>query len=162
MSTFRQDDRRSTRTQCAYTVVEVVVSVALLGLLFVALYGGLTSGFAVTQVSRENLRATQIMLDRMEGVRLFNWNQLVYSNWIPNTFTDWFYPLGGTNQSRGIAYTGTMVVNTSPVLNPPASYSSNMCLVTVTVNWSSGGTTRTRSMSTYVSRNGMQNYIYNN
>ncbi len=144
-----------------YTFIEVLVAVALLGVLFVSLFGGLSFGFATTQASRQNLRATQILLERMEGLRLYNWDQLVYSNWIPATFTDWYYPLTNAGESPGIMYTGTMVVTNNALL-PNTSYSNNMCAVTVTVSWTSADVPHTRTLTTFVARNGMQNYIFNN
>src|SRR5438552_19212195 len=103
--------RRGPRVgQLAYTLAEVVVAVALVAILFVSLYGGMSSGFAVTQGSRENLRATQIMLEYMEGIRLYNWDQLTSSNWIPVNFTRYYYPLAGPGESQGIPYGGTVVV----------------------------------------------------
>jgi len=29
----------------------------------------------------------------MEGIRLYNWDQLTASNWIPGNFTNYYYPL---------------------------------------------------------------------
>jgi hypothetical protein len=153
--------RKPRVTQLAYTLMEVVMAVALLAIMMVSLYGGITSGFAVVQLARENLRSTQIMLERMEGIRLYRWDQLVYSNMIPVNFTAYYYPLATSGESKGIAYNGTMVV-TNATLSPAASYNTNMRLITVTLRWNSGNVQRTRSMSTYVSKNGVQNYVYNN
>src|SRR5216683_1296016 len=111
--------------EVAFTLPEVLVGVAIVAVMFVTLYGGMTSGFAITQLARENLRSTQIMLERMEGVRLYNWNQLVYSNMIPIAFTNYYYPLATNGQSQGIPYFGTMRI-TDAGLNPSASYSTNM------------------------------------
>jgi type II secretory pathway pseudopilin PulG len=151
------------RGERAHTLVELVVSVALLAVMFVALFGGMSGGFAVTQVARENLRATQILLERMEGIRLFNWEQLCYSNWIPSQFTNYYYPLAMTNsgESLGIKYVGTMTIVANPTLTPSASYSTNMVAVVANINWTSCGVPRSRTMSTYVGRNGVQNYVYN-
>ena len=149
------------RFQLAFTMIEVLMSVALIGVMFVSLYGGMSSGFAITQLARENLRGTQIMLERMEGIRLYNWNQLVYSNMIPKNFTNYYYPLAQSGESKGIAYIGTMVIS-SATLNPSASYADAMRTVTVTITWTNGNARRTRSMSTYVSRNGVQNYVFYN
>lgn len=147
--------------QLAYSLVEVVIGVAIIGITFVTLYAGMSGGFAVTQLSRENLRATQIILERMEGVRLYNWNQLCYSNMIPLNFTNYYYPLATNGESKGIAYKGSMTV-TNAGLTPYATYGSDMRKIIVTVNWESGGVTRNRMMTTYQSRNGMQNYVYSN
>ena len=154
------------QSRCAFTLAEVMVAVALVLVLFLSLYAGISSGFVVTQVARENLRATQIMLERMEGLRLYNWNQVVYSNMIPNTFTDYFYPLAAQGESKGIAYSGTLVITNVNFTNA-VSYSNEMRLVTVTVTWqtSNGHTnkiTHKRSVQTYVGRSGIQNYVYYN
>ena len=145
----------------AFTLAEVMVGIMVISLMGLSLYAGMSMGFTVTKLSRENLRATQIMLDRMEGIRLFNWNQLVYSNWIPATFTDYYYPLTNATESKGITYKGTMVV-TNVTLSPAASYSANMRALVVTVTWTNSGMRRTRTMTTYSARDGMQNYVWNN
>jgi prepilin-type N-terminal cleavage/methylation domain-containing protein len=145
----------------AFTLVEVMVAVAIMGIAFVSLYAGMSSGFAVTQLARENLRATQILMERMEGVRLYNWDQVVSSNMLPANFTNYYYPMAGSGESRGIPYYGTMAVQ-NMALNPPASYSTNMRVVVATVTWTNGNVARYRSIWTYVSQRGVQNYVYYN
>jgi len=153
--------RHSRRGSLAYAMVEVIMGVALTGFMFVSLYGGISSGFAVTEVARENLRGTQIMLERMEGIRLYNWDQLAYSNMIPARFTSYYYPLATNGESKGIIYSGSMVV-TNAGLTPWASYGDKMRTVTVSISWTNGNMVRNRSMSTFVSQNGVQNYVFNN
>ena len=148
-------------SEMAFALVEVVIGAGLLGIMMISLYGGMSSGFAVTQLARENLRGTQIMLERMEGIRLYNWDQMTTSNMIPATFTNYYYPLAASGESKGIIYNGSMVI-TNATLSPSATYSTNMRIVTVSINWTSGKVLRTRSMSTYVSKNGIQNYVFDN
>jgi type II secretory pathway pseudopilin PulG len=150
--------------QAAFTLAEVVIAVGILGISFVSLYAGMSAGFAVTQTSRENLRATQIMVEKMEGIRLFNWNQVTASNMIPTKFTTRYYPKVGNGQAKGIAYTGSIIVTNLASMNfyPPRSYDSNLRVVTVEVQWMSGSVPRTRSMSTLVSKDGLQNYVFDN
>src|SRR6266446_6307044 len=109
--------RQHNRESFAYAMIEVIMVVALTGFMFVSLYGGISSGFAVTQLARENLRGTQIMLERMEGIRLYNWDQLVYSNMIPTSFTSYYYPLATNGESLGVPYSGTLTI-TKPTLTP--------------------------------------------
>jgi len=149
----------SSRWQRGYTLVEVVIAVAILAVMFVALYTGIAFGFRVTRSERENLRATQIILERMEGIRLFRFDQLSDTNLNPTTFTRTYYPQATGNQSQGITYTGTVTVDTNITLDPSVTYSSAMKKITVQLNWVSEGTPRTRSISTYASQNGIQNYI---
>ena len=149
----------------AFTLAEVCVASFVFGIMMTSLYGAFATGFSLIQVTRENLRATQIMLERMEGVRLYNWNQLVYSNMIPTAFTSYYYPLATGNDSRGVPYAGTLSI-TTPALSPPVSYVNDMRLITVAISWTNTygkqKIVRSRQMQTYVGRMGMQNYIFNN
>ena len=54
----------------AISLVEVVFSIALVSVLFVSLYGGIASGFGLVNLARENLRANQIIVEKMETIRL--------------------------------------------------------------------------------------------
>jgi len=147
------------RHQRAFTLTEVMVGVALMAMAFVSLYLGLSTCFGLTTVTRENLRATQILLERMEGIRLYNWDQLQDTALLPRTFTNYFYPLATGSQSKGITYTGSVSVVTA-TLNPPSTYSSDVKKITVAIGWTSGKVHRLRQMSTFCARNGAQNYIY--
>ena len=153
-----------------FTLVEVLVAAAIGAIIFLALYAGISNCFGMLTTSRANLRATQIMVSRMEGLRLEAWGdtnsvtQLFDPTYVPPTFTEYFYPLGLNGQSNnlGTVYHGTMTV-TNVTLNPPASYSTNMAMVTVTVSWTDNiaghAVSHTRHMSTYVAKYGVQNYV---
>ena len=159
--------RTPVRARSAFALAEVLVSVAIMGIAFVSLYAGMSSAFAVTKLSRENLRATQIMLERLEGIRLYNWNQLCDSNMIPATFTTYYYPSITNGQSRGITYQGTISGwGTAANLNPSVTYGDRMRAITVAVYWTNGtGANRivhSRNMTTYSARDGVQNYVYSN
>src|SRR5687768_17046404 len=74
------------------SLIEVLVVVALVGTLFVSLYAGIASGFGVVNVARENLRANQIILERLETIRLYNWDQINEPGFIATNFTAYFFP----------------------------------------------------------------------
>jgi hypothetical protein len=150
----------------AHTLVEVVVSIFALAIMLVSLYGGFSAGFAVVQLARENLRATQIMMQKTETVRLLKWSQLMDTNtYLRPTFTDYYDP-GATNvSSHGATYQG--FVSTNAVTGVPNDYKNNMLAVNISIYWtnyphgSSGPLiVRTRQMQTFVARYGMQNYVY--
>jgi prepilin-type N-terminal cleavage/methylation domain-containing protein len=149
----------SSRFDRGFTLVEVVFAVAITAVMFVALYLGIAFGFRVSRSERENLRATQIIMERMEGIRLFRFDQLSDTTLNPTTFTRTYYPQASGAQSQGITYNGTVTVNTNITLDPSATYSSVMKKITVQLNWVSEGVARSRSISTYASQNGIQNYI---
>lgn len=119
---------------------------------------GVAFSFAVTRTDRENLRATQIILERLEGIRLLTWDQVQNPALNPVTFNETFVSSGaGIN----LIYTGKVAVTPNPAMSPTCTYGPNILLITVTVTWPSSRGTSSRSMSTYVSKFGIQNYVYN-
>src|SRR5215831_5720256 len=94
--------------QRGYTLIEVMVAVSLLGFMIVSLFAGFSTGFAVLRIARENLRATQILEERMEVLRLIKWED-VAAGFIPQNFTAPFVATDATNSALpGFAYTGTV------------------------------------------------------
>lgn len=143
------------RVAAGFTLVETLVAVAIIGITFLALYTGFMAGWALVQVARENLRATQILAEKMETIRLYNWDQVNSNGFIPATFTAAFYATNGV--TNGILYSGTVAVANAPLTE---SYSNDLRLVTVNLSWTSSGILRQRQMSTFISRYGLQNYVY--
>ena len=145
----------------AYSMVEVLVSVFVLAIMLISLYGGFTAGFAVVQVARENLRATQIMVQRIEAMRLFNWDQICNPKYLTPTFTESYDPSSGNG---GTVFAG--YISTNAPLIPGAAYTNNMRTITINVYWTNyhPGTTRKmvrhRQLQTRVARFGMQAYVY--
>ena len=169
-------------SKSAFSLIEVLIAAAIAAIILVAVFASVSTSFGILTVTRQNLRATQIIVSRLEGLRLEAWDQtnqlsqLFNAGYVPANFVEYFYPLGlngSTNQ--GIAYYGTMNVSqltTAPLQsqvfgNTVPSYATNMALVTVSLVWTDSvpglaaqGTVHTRSMSTLVSEYGIQNYIY--
>lgn len=165
----------------AFTLVEVLVGVALLGVVVTALYSGMTYGLARTAITREEMRATQVMLEKMEQLRLYTWAQ-VNSNYdpddpedptdpfdpedphdvadepteflIPAKFSEPFAP--GLTNSEHLQYYGTFSITNVPMTE---AYSNLLRLVTVSVTWTNGTTVKTRSMQTFFAKYGMQTNI---
>jgi prepilin-type N-terminal cleavage/methylation domain-containing protein len=141
----------------AYSLVEVLVAVVVLGIMFVSLYSGFSAGFAVTQLARENLRATQILQEKMETIRLYTWDQINTPGFMPTNFVENFYALGTNANANTMNYTGTVRVASAPVTY---SYSNELKVVKIQLQWVSADVLRSRQMQTYVTRHGLQNYIY--
>jgi len=140
----------------AFTLVEVVVAVGVLGVTVVALYLAFSQGFGIIQLARENLRATQILQEKTETIRLYTWDQINAPGFIPATFNEPFYAVG-SDTNTGLIYSGRLTIANAPLTE---SYASDMRQVTVEVTWKSGDITRSRSMLTFISRYGLHNYIY--
>jgi hypothetical protein len=104
------------------------------------------------------------MLEKVETLRLYNWDQVNSNGFIPTNFTDVYDPQASSGR-QGVTYTGTLTIAdftnaTSGSVSTPPSYSTNMRQVTLTVNWNTRNINRSRSLTTYIARDGMQNYVY--
>jgi Tfp pilus assembly protein PilV len=143
------------RQSSGFSLAEVVVAVLILMTISVAFYLGLSSCFSVVKTSREEVRATQIMTQKLEGLRLCTWSQL--KNF---TFKEPYDPLGTTNTS-GVYYYGT-VTNSPATTVAGASYQNNICLITVSLTWTNNRGTGiyNRQMQTHYARYGLQSYIW--
>ena len=157
---------KTKRTFCAaFSLIEVIMSVVVLAVMLISLFGGFSAGFAVVQLARENLRATQILVQRTEDVRLYSWTQVTNSTYFKTNFTDWYNPSGTNNSTAGAVYKGIVNVSIPSSSEVAAAYRNNMRAVTLTLFWTNyiHGTTNTivrnRQMKTYVARFGMQNYV---
>jgi prepilin-type N-terminal cleavage/methylation domain-containing protein len=143
-----------------FTLVEVMMAVGVLGIMLVGLYGGLGYGFKQIQLAREDERATQILAERMEVVRLLSWDQLVnLPGYMPTNFVDSYSVFNATNTltASSLMYTGTVAVVSAPISE---SYSPDLRMIRLTLSWRSEGLLHQRTMSTYSSRYGLQNYVY--
>jgi len=153
----------------AFSIVEALVAACIVGVLFVSLYAGITAGFGALNSSRENLRATQVLIDKTETLRLYSWNQIATfgtsTSYIPSTFSESFFP-ATTNYSEstvttnatgsGFTYYGSVSIENSGFTE---NYSNSMKRVTITVSWTNG-VARSQTLTTFVGQYGIQNYIY--
>jgi type II secretory pathway pseudopilin PulG len=143
----------------AFTLIEAVVSMTLGAMLFTTLYGGFAWGFANVQAARESLRATQILVKRVESIRLCNFAQITNPTYNPSTFTDYYDPQDQASGGGGTVYRGRFTASVPPVGSVPEGYRTNVLLVTVGVTWNSGGVQHARSLQTYAAREGIESYV---
>ena len=140
-----------------FSLLEVVVSTAVIGVVFVSLYAALASGVSTTQMTRENQRATQILLEKAETFRLFSWDQITTKDWVPTEFTSSYCPTAASTNAQGTVYSGTIGISK---LNLSSNYDDDMRQIDIALTWKTKDLKRSRSMTIYVARNGIQNYIY--
>jgi hypothetical protein len=155
-------DKRTKRNRAkaaAFTLADAVVAVFVLGTIGGTFCVGLSSGFGMMQNTREDLRATQIMMQRVEALRLCTWSELTQYSFQEN-----YDPLSGTNSAAGAKYFGTVTIGPATSVPNSASYSPNICQVTVNLNWTNYNLNvpvpHSRQMQTQVARYGLQNYIW--
>lgn len=134
------------------------------------LYGGISYGFATLQLARENLRANQIMVEKLETIRLYTWEQISSNGFIPASFQEKFFPAdvhangdgdgdgGGDGQAvqDSLVYQGTISITDA---NFQEGYSTNLKIVRVSVVWTNANVAREREIETLVSKYGVQNQI---
>jgi prepilin-type N-terminal cleavage/methylation domain-containing protein len=154
--------RKAKPGEKGFSLVEVMVGSAIFGLLVVALGSGMICAVALSELNDENLRATQILTEKMDLVRTLTWNQVTNGyNFLPQTFSTPYYSGSafgrGNRATNSIVFNGSVSINNAPIAE---SYSNNLMQVTVSVTWTSAKVPRTRSMSTFVSPYGIANYSY--
>lgn len=148
------------RWRLGFTLAEVLVAVGVTGFAFVSLYLSISQSFATWQRSRERMRGNQILLEKLEVIKLYNWTQINTSGFVPGTFTEYYEPATtGTNASpaKGTLYTGTITLTSA---NVAPAYTNSMRTVLGTLSWVRGGVTNRLQMETLISQYGVQNYIY--
>ena len=142
----------------AFTLTEVMVAVGVLGVLFVSLYLAFTAGFAMVRVTRENLRATQILVQRSETVRLYTWSQLTNAAIFKTSFID------DATATLGTTFYGSIQLSSPTNMGSP-TYLGDLRVVTISVQWTNGvgrSLPHQRQMQTQVAKNGLQNYTVGN
>jgi len=152
------------RRQQGWSLAEVMVAIVVLAIVFVSLFVAFSYGFTVIRSTREDLRATQILTQKIEGIRLCTYAQL---SSCPTNFTDTYATLGNTNSSS-LVYYGTITRGRNTDLpNGTSGYRDQVQLITVTVTWTTPGVsasdpavTHTRSMQTESALYGLQNYLF--
>jgi uncharacterized protein (TIGR02598 family) len=142
-----------------FSLPEVMVAFGVLGVMLVSLYAGIYSSFVRVRCSQENLRATQILSERMEVIRLYTWDQLINQpGYVPSVFTATYSGAPVDSAKSGdIIYTGAVSVVSAPVTE---SYSNDLRMVKFTLSWKSANLSHTRQMTSFVSQYGLQKYIY--
>lgn len=153
ISKITKHDSRS-----GFTFVESMVAILTGAVMLTALYSSLAFGFATVKLTREDLRATQILLQQLELLRLTSFSSITNG-----TFTDYFDPSGVSNGKAGTKYTITITTNAPTASDMPVQpvyYMNNMRKITVTAAWTNSNQLRTRTLTTYASKNGIQSYVY--
>lgn len=143
----------------AYTLVEVMVATFLLAILMIVFFAGFSQGYSGLNTTRQDLRATQILTQKAEAVRLCTWTQLTN---LPASFQEYY--TSSTTNSGSTTYFGTIAITSATNIPNSVSYFSTVKLVTISVVWTNyikdRAISHSRQMQTMASRDGMVNYIY--
>ncbi len=149
--------RSQNRTTSGVSLIEVVMAVCVVGLVSAGLMGAISCGFTMLSRTRENQRATQVMLEKVETLRLYSWSQINSNGFVPAKFTELLNPLDADEKNPALI-TGTMSVEKFPFTT---SYSNSLKQVRMTIEWrGTGNLLRKREFTTFIAKDGMQNYVY--
>ena len=131
----------------------MLTAVGIIGIVGVSLYAGLAMSFNSVQNSRLELRATHILTEKLEALRLFNWEQVNTTGFIPVTFTERYAP----SESQSVLYQGKITLSSAAV---PSAYADTMRKVVAEITWDTAQGKREKRMETFISQYGIQNYLY--
>jgi Tfp pilus assembly protein PilV len=141
------------RGRRALTLLEVLVGTVVCVTMVLALYGAFTQCYFTMQMAREDLRATQILLQKGETIRLYGWHLISSNGFLPATFSERYDPSRG---KRSTLYTGAITATNCPF---SARYSNDLKEVTVRLTWKTGGLDRQREFQTQVARYGLLHHV---
>ena len=117
------------RRNGGFSLVELLVTILLAGIIFLAMVPLFVSGLKTTSTNTRRIIATNIAQARIESMRMLNWNDITQANLNSNTFADGQFATTYTPPAGGNPYTITTSVSPSASPSPMPSYK----VVTVTV-----------------------------
>src|SRR6516162_9796629 len=124
--------RGPARWKEGYTLVEVLFAILIAAISASVLFVGFDNGFALLRTTREDLRATQILMQKTEAFRLYTWQQLTNAQQTTGgIFREYYHPQGAST-NQGTLYVGTIQLLDSPTFS---TYSNGLHLITITLNW---------------------------
>src|SRR3954463_5715260 len=100
----------------ATSLPEVVLAIAILAIMAAGIISSFNYGFFIMRLVRENQRATQVIMEKAETIRLYNWDQITAGNYISNDFEEVYDPSAPVG-NQGVTYHGQLnigAVNLNP------------------------------------------------
>ena len=140
----------------AFPLVEVLFAMGIVGILVTALYAAIATSTKWVRACQEDEIATRIMSEKLDTIRLYNWDQMNSNGFIVTNFVVGMDP----SLTNSIAYyTGRVeIVNALPA-TATEGYKTSLKKITVSVTWVSGQRPQNRSMTTFVSQYGLSSFV---
>ena len=79
---IEQSHQSQKKGRAAFTLVEVIMSSAIFGLIFASFSTALAQGYTIIENARDNANINQILQSEIENIRSMNWEDL-------NALDDW-------------------------------------------------------------------------
>ncbi|WP_309387395.1 type II secretion system protein [Cerasicoccus frondis] len=138
--------RTKTHKKNAFTLVELIVGMALAGMVFAGAFSGMKTGFDIVEQARDQARVTQLLQSEIERLRTLNFNDI--SSLPPSSAISLEGSLANAYRNR---YSLNRVIKADGL---------DRVEVTVTANWTNSGRSRELSMKTGFTRDGLNDYYY--
>jgi type II secretory pathway pseudopilin PulG len=120
-------------SECASTLIEATIAAAICAIFLGSLFTMNTSTMGTVKMAREAACASQVLQQRIEGMRIANWHQITDADWVRNNLLNTDAP--GSNGLKNLSET--------LVLTPYGGSSTNATQVT-----RSGGSARVVTRNT--------------
>ena len=131
----------------AFTLVEVMISVAVLGLVFASLAATLTQGHLIIENARDETRVAQILQSELEDMRAKAWSD-IDAMASPQQFT----PQGNFVAAFFDRYTCERIIN---------ARKADQKEIILTVTWiDNKNINHSRKYTTYYTKEGLNDYFY--
>jgi len=150
-----------------FSLIEAMVAMMIFGVTVLAVYGGVSLGLTTIRHTREQQKAMQIMVDALEMIRLYSWEELSTPGFVPKQFTvkDNGSVAKSTTLGAGAPSTGGTGVNYHgkiSISDPSflTNYDSRLKEVEVELVWQSGGMERKRQLKTLITFGGLYAYLF--
>lgn len=139
------------RRLAGFTILEVALASAVMALGISTSITVMQRGFTQMDTARNITTAGQIMVSQMEQIRMLDWSVVSA------------YPAGPTTLDLDTVFSASSSVGSRFTLKRSvATISTNVIQITLSVTWTGyDGRSITRSMTTYYSRYGIHDFIYN-
>lgn len=160
----RSSSATATLPEAGYTLPEVMAATAILALA-ASLFGLFAPGLGIIRCAGQNLRATQILMQRAEGLSLFNCRQVSEPNSrCQPLFVEPHDPQAGPSRCSDVEYAGYVAAATLAPGGLTSTYAAHMRPVTVTLQWTNyigaKPVVSKREVQARLARNGMPKYIW--
>jgi len=156
----------ATRREAGDSFAKMLTGIAFLSVAVTALYGAFTPVYRVIRSTREDLRASQIVMQKAEALRLFTRSQVGDTNNYRQPFlVEPYNPRRVTHTSGGVQYAGYLSTAGPAAAGDLANTSrSHLRSVTVTLCWTNSDGAKPvvhrREMQARLAPNGMPKYLW--
>src|SRR5689334_7236088 len=93
-----------------FALIEIMIVGGLLAFMVFSLYTAFSFGFTTIKVNQESVRADQILVQKLETLRMYDWSK-VTTSYMPTNFTATY----ATTGNQGVTYNGSITIADNPV-----------------------------------------------